>query len=574
MTDDTFEAVAAAGDGPRKKAAPRTGSALARAVRSLPFAGEPFGLLALALVALLAAALVPMLAISAFDHSYADDWHYAVGAHLALEAGGGAAAALRAALDEVVDAYFSWQGTYSAIFLMALQPGVLGEELYGAGAVAVLALLVLATGYFASVLVRDVLGAGRSSWICASAAVLLLQTQLLPSPVEGIWWYNSAVYYTFYHALMLVMAGLSLRLLRGSTRRGDLGRRGTAVRAVALAALAFVVAGGNFVTGIVSVLALAGLVFAGIALGRRRAAVLVPALAVLVVGFALSMAAPGNEIRQESQFPTDALGPAVTIVRSCLAGAEYTVLWTNGMLAVALAALAPVLVRAAVRSQWSFSRPWLACAASLALFMASFTPTFFSMGSVGPGRVQNIRYDLFVILVFVCATWLIGWACRRLERGGFDFGLFGAAGPSTVVGPGAAPADAPSAEGDGREVPAAPMVPRMRPAAVYYLSLALVLALCLGALALDERHVDDVVAISCARSLANGEAAEYDEQIWERIELIEGTDAADVEVPFITRAPRVLFMGDIKDNMDTYINFRLAQWYGKDSIIGYDSVID
>ena len=33
-------------------------------------------------------------------------------------------------------------------------------------------------------------------------------------------------------------------------------------------------------------------------------------------------------------------------------------------------------------------------------------------------------------------------------------------------------------------------------------------------------------------------------------------------------------MGDIKDNMDTYINFRLAQWYGKDSIIGYDSVID
>jgi hypothetical protein len=27
-------------------------------------------------------------------------------------------------------------------------------------------------------------------------------------------------------------------------------------------------------------------------------------------------------------------------------------------------------------------------------------------------------------------------------------------------------------------------------------------------------------------------------------------------------------MGDIRDNMDNYINYRLAQWYRKDSIIG------
>ena len=33
-------------------------------------------------------------------------------------------------------------------------------------------------------------------------------------------------------------------------------------------------------------------------------------------------------------------------------------------------------------------------------------------------------------------------------------------------------------------------------------------------------------------------------------------DALTVEVPYITTAPKVLFMGDIRDNMDTYINFR------------------
>ena len=104
-------------------------------------------------------------------------------------------------------------------------------------------------------------------------------------------------------------------------------------------------------------------------------------------------------------------------------------------------------------------------------------------------------------------------------------------------------------------------------------ALLVVLAFGVGALALDERHADDLVAVSAARSLASGEAAAYDAQIRDRIALIEESDAAEVEVPFITTAPKVLFMGDIRDNMANYINFRLAQWYGKDSIIGYHAAL-
>ena len=110
---------------------------------------------------------------------------------------------------------------------------------------------------------------------------------------------------------------------------------------------------------------------------------------------------------------------------------------------------------------------------------------------------------------------------------------------------------------------------RVRALAVYTAVLLGVLALSVTALALDTRHVNDLVAISAARSLVSGEATEYDRQVRARIERIEGTDALTVEVPYITTAPKVLFMGDIRDNMDTYINFRLAQWYGKDAITAY-----
>lgn len=501
-------------------------------------------LLATALVALLALAFVPMLAISAFDHSYADDWHYGVDAYLALQAGGGLVEAVRAAVQEAVDTYTSWQGTYSAIVLMALQPGVFSESLYGLGAVGIMAVLVLSTGYVASVAVRDVCGGGRALWLSATCMVLLLQTQLLPSPVEGFWWYNSAIYYTFYHSLMLLMAGISVRLLRARTRRGELSGAGSAGRAVLLVLLAFVVAGGNFVTGLVAAVALFAATVAGLLRRPRRAALLVPALVVLVAGFVFSMAAPGNEARQTSQFAGDNLGVLLTLVRSGLAGVEYLVLWTNGYLVIALAAFVPPAAYLARRSRCSYRLPAVPAAASLLLFMASFTPTFFSMGNVGPGRVQNIRYDLFVLLAFLCVGWFVGWYVRRVEAGGC---LRRASGVMAAC----------------RLAP--------RATAALYATLAGVLALSFVALSVDERYVDDLTSISAATSLATGVAQEYDQQVWERIDLIESTSQPVVEVPFYTVGPKVLFMGDIRDNMDNYINYRLAQWYGKDSIVGYHS---
>ncbi|OUN87195.1 DUF6056 family protein [[Collinsella] massiliensis] len=520
-----------------------------RHLRRAPRPADPIAVLAVGLAVLLALALIPMLAISRYDHSYADDWHYGVDAHAALEAGEGLPGAVAAAVTEAADTYSSWQGTYSAIVLMALQPGVFGEGLYGLGAVGIIAALVLATGYAASVVVRDVCGAGRAEWLCVACAALLLQTQLLPSPVEGFWWYNSAIYYTFYHALLLVGAGLAVRLLRGRTRRGALTGPGMAARSAALVLLAFVIGGGNYVTGLVAVVALAGAVVAALARGRRSAWLLVPALAVLAVGFACSMAAPGNVERQLSQFAGDNLGVVPTLARSALAGFEYALLWTNGFMVLALALLLPVFARIARRSRCSFALPGAPAIALALLFMASFAPTFFSMGTVGPGRVQNIRYDFFVAAVLLCAGWLTGWVVRRLER-----------------------REACRAQ-DGATAAGARPFPRRRALAAHLGCCVLVLVMAVASLAVDERHRDDLVSISAATSLISGEAREYDEQVRARLAYLEESEEGSVDVAYYTAAPKVLFMGDIRDNMDNYINYRLAQWYGKESIIGYHAVL-
>ncbi len=485
-------------------------------------------------VALLVLALVPLLGISVFNHSYADDWHYGVDAHLALQATGSVLEALRAALAEVADAYVTWQGTYSAIFLMSLQPGVFGEGWYALAAPLILVSLAAATAYASHALVRGVLRADRSTWLLVTALVLLLQTQLLPSPVEGIFWYNSAVYYTFYHSLMLVMVGLAARMLVPGADRAVAARR-----AVLLAVLAFIVAGGNFVTALLVLEALAAAVAVLVIARDRRWMLLAPALAVHVAGFAASVLAPGNAERQASQFPADALSAPATIVRSAFAGWEYGVLWVNGLLVLAVLVAVPFLARAARGSSLSFRYPGAAVFAALAFFATSFTPTFKSMGSVGPGRVQNVRYYLFVVLVFVCATWIVGWWVRRRD------------------GSGAAPHRFPDP---------------VRAARRALLAWAAVCGcvLCIAcSFALDERHVDDLASFSAAASLASGEAAAYDAQVDERLALLESSSSSTIEVPFYTAGPKVLFMGDVRDNMGNYVNFRLAQWYGKDSVVGY-----
>ncbi|MDD3486484.1 MAG: hypothetical protein PHI26_07615, partial [Atopobiaceae bacterium] len=94
------------------------------------------------------------------------------------------------------------------------------------------------------------------------------------------------------------------------------------------------------------------------------------------------------------------------------------------------------------------------------------------------------------------------------------------------------------------------------------------------ALSTDEKSGETLTSVSAARSLMSGQAVEYDRQVTARLDQLqtasEAEDAADaeVDVTFYTDPPKVLFMGDVRDNMGNYINYRLAQWYGLKSVIG------
>ena len=91
-------------------------------------------------------------------------------------------------------------------------------------------------------------------------------------------------------------------------------------------------------------------------------------------------------------------------------------------------------------------------------------------------------------------------------------------------------------------------------------------------MATDKDMGEELSSVSAARSIVSGQAAAYDAQVEDRLATIETSTADELRVPFYTNVPHVLLMGDIRDNMDNYINYRLCQWYGKKSIVAYHAL--
>lgn len=484
-------------------------------------------------VAALVATLVPLVLISAYNHSYADDWHYGVWAHLTLQETGNVFAALVTALQQVGKAWFDWQGSYSAIFLMAIEPSVFGEQFYVLAAPIVLASLIAGTLFFTHVLMVELLGCERGHWLGLSCLMVAVQLLLQPSPVEGIFWYNSAIYYTAYHAAALAMFGCVAKVCDPARVRRPRGA------IVAASLLAVFVAGGNFVTALVAAEVMFVVMVVLIVRARCCSIDVLWPFGLLVVGLAISLAAPGNDVRQQTQFPDDSAGVVGTIWQSSLSAFQYIQQWSCGLVVLLAVFAAVIAVHASVGAAergWRFPAPLAVVVGSIALFATSFTPTFWAEGSVGPGRVQNCRFDLFVVLVVLDVFWLCGWVAARRRQ--------------LDCQPGS-------------------QVLTARHVAWACGLLALVACCVVGSMAADKDLGEDLSSVSAARSLASGAAAAYDAQVWERLETIENSSEQSLRVPYYTNVPHVLLMGDIRDNMDNYINYRLCQWYGKESIVGY-----
>lgn len=475
---------------------------------------------ALLVVAAVALMLVPMLVVARYNVPCADDYHYGASTYHTWQATHSLAAVLRAAGEKVAERYANWQGTYSAIFLMALQPAVFGNGFYALVPFLTLGMLAAGTCFFCLSLFAKLLGASRWQALVLALVWLGIDTQLLPSAVQGFYWYNGAIFYTFFFGVQLFYFGLLARYLA----MGHASRRRSAAFLTGLCALGLFLGGGNLVTAFGTLLVwVCVLCLLAIMKSRQWRALLLP-LAFLLAGFLVNVCAPGNSVRQQS------MGDPLPAPLAVLRAVQEAVLQFDKNLTLpillALVFLLPVLWNAAANAHLSFRWPLLFFVFTFGLYAAQFCPTWYALKQAGPARLLDIIFYSAFFWMAVNLFYFLGWLQRRLwaENGA---------------------------------------VPQGR----YTIGFVAVTAALLAVSCFAMRDMLNFTSIQALNALRTGQAQQYHAEFEARVEILEDTAQPDAVLQPYSVRPRVLYFDDATSDAADWRNGAIAYYYGKHSVI-------
>lgn len=361
---------------------------------------------ALALL-LLAGSLVPLLLLAPSARAALDDFVYGGPVHFSLAAGGGLWSVVTAVWENVAYTYQDWQGTFSSVVLFSLEPGAFAPELYGL-TTPVMLCAVLCPVFL---VLRQVPGLDRRGRLILGAVVGFLSVQYLPDPGQGLFWWNGAAHYLAFWCFGVMAVVWLLKLIRAPERRFW-------PRTAAGCLMALWVGGGNFCTALVLPVVCSLTVLWCLWRRRPRRAVAAGCLMAFfaLAGLAVSVAAPGNAVRQAGFAP---MPPLAAVGQSFVYAARTLAGMVSWPVAGALLLCVGVFLRTWDRAVAAAPRlhPLGVAAASFCCFAALYTPPLYAMGGVRAleGRLEDLFWVAAVLLVFGNALYAAAWSVGRWE---------------------------------------------------------------------------------------------------------------------------------------------------------------
>lgn len=470
------------------------------------------------LLALLVASLVPILMLGWYDWPSADDYSYALFTHEAILKG---QFPLVGSWKYILNCYTGWQGTFSAVGLMTLTPLAVSEFLYGLTPAVMLGCLCIGTFKLSDTLARRALGGSWRDTVFLAVPILLLSIQFVVSPKDTFYWWNGAIYYTFTYGISLLLVERLVALKLAQNRRQTLW----AVIPGTLAAL--MVGGSNYVSALLSTL-LCGLFLLWFLWKDRKKFLLalIPG-AVLVAGFLISVAAPGNQVRQATVDPP--IGAVDAVCRSIEQAWADLLEWFSWPVLLVFLLMIPLLWGLTGRVKFRFPLPPVFTLFSFLLFAAQNAPHFYALGVAGPERLRSIVFYSFFWLVTANLWYWLGWLRRAV--------LPRLAGREKLL---------------GRAWTAVP-----------------VLLVLLAVTFVHYRYYDQCTTAQAAAAVADGSAEYYWQQQVDRLAVLKDPAVTDprlepLDVP--ANLTDLLYNGDMHPDPEVWVNVAIANFYHKDSV--------
>lgn len=472
--------------------------------------------------------LLPVAVLALYARPSADDYVYAARTHAVVQQYGMDLPRLIAAAWQTTVYFFqNWQGLYVSGFVLALQPAIFGNQWYGLTLPCVVLPLFLCLYAASRIIVYRLEPAQKRLPLALAILLLFAFVEGMPSPVEGLYWFNGAMNYLPYFALAILNAALMFALLlpRSTSRRRQIGFM------VAGVLLGLVIGGGHQVVGELNLL----LLLAGTILAmRRRNFRVCPALVAALIGLLVNVTAPGTRVR------TDGFAQAgflEAVIKSFALAAMQWIRWLDVPLLCLLLLLAlPArhLAQSQVLPDRFFRHPWVGPAATFVLMWAMIFLPSYTMGGIGAGRLLNVVWMTFLLGLAVSEFLFFGW----LERVR-DFSLI------------------PAEQFLGHHA-------RFLPGTAVVLLLCMA---CIGSHTVKEGQ-DNYFATSleAVYELASGQASSFADALDAREAVLSDPDQPDVAITPLDaeERPWLLYYTDVSVGPDLW---GLTPYYNKDSVV-------
>ena len=486
------------------------------------------------LTAVLLLSLIPIYYVGQYAHPSVDDYYYGVETSAVWQNTHSAGAVISQSYDLMKDTYNDWQGNFAAIFLMRLQPGIFGEQYYVIAPVILITTFVISMFLFIYTLLRRWFKAGRTASVAVGTVLTFAALQFTYKPSDSFYWYNGAIYYTFFFSLMLFLFTSVITIIKSENTTARV------ICSVLSMPLAFVIGGGNYATALFTSIILV-LLTAWQIKHKDKSFIILAVITVLsLVSLGISVMAPGNAIRQASV----GAGPGVlkALVYSFAYGAYNIADSTTFPVAVMWIALLPVFYRIAVSSGLKFRFPAAAIIFFYCVYCAQGTPVFYAQGIHMPYRMMNIIYFAYYGFMTISLIYLMGWIHERFGNTAFVRGL------SSVC-----------------EIP-------RRFTTVFSISLILFTAGCVGLISVEEADDGSAyfsglpLSLDAVYSVMDGEAGYYDSALTTRAEYLASSDDPNAILPQLLYYPSPIYHTDITTDAADWKSAHLALYYNKTSV--------
>ncbi len=346
--------------------------------------------------------ILPLIYSSFYARPIADDFGFSASVKHVVENDGNIIEVLSASAQEVSNSYMRWQGTYSAVFLFSLQPGIYSGNYYFLTTVVMLSSLIFSTIIIA-VEMTKILGLNTKYGFFTSFIILLLSIHFVVDKNEAFFWWNGSSYYTLFYSFSLLLYSLLIKTYYAN-------KTGRAVCFGLSIILSAIIGGGNYSTALITAIVLALAVCIVAKSKRKLLPFYVIVFIVFAAGFVISITAPGNSVRAEA---VTGESPIKAIIDSVYYALIYIAKWTGLPQLAGFSLIALISLVKLKDTRLRFRYPLIVLILSVLIFAAQFTPSLYAMSSVGSGRQINIYYYSYYLLVTFNIVYLCGWINRN-----------------------------------------------------------------------------------------------------------------------------------------------------------------